>query len=426
MLTADLLRVRDDGDSIEPRYIKIEGKAGPRYQARAEQMIALFSSHIGQRRAVLDEAIGDLIGDGTDFNLSRGFKKLLEDRSTFEVGSVASPIDVREVVFGLSATHHPIVASTDTLHTHTREDILDMAAVELQRRLEEAKGEPLAAPVTRADVEEALYGDLNENQRLTSFKELEGIELLHRYNLALAQAVLYRARELRISLQAGAQASQYRQLFNYLKFYQLMHRVRRSPAGAWKLTLDGPISLLKSTNKYGLKMAMFLPALLLCEGWAMEADLVWGPSREARTFILDDGCGLKSHYKAKGAYVTEEQAHFEKRWKAMKTPWKISRGAELLDLGGHDVLVPDVVFTHKEDGRKAMMEIVGYWRRGWLKTKAQNVQRHGPKNLMLAVSDRLQTDRDKPQWDELPVALMPFKGVILPKKVLAIVEEIAT
>lgn len=421
MLTADLLRVRDDKKTISPRYLKINGKAGPRFQKRAAAMIEAFETHIGQRRAVVDDVINDIIGDGTDFNLSRGLKKLLEDRSEFETTGAADPQRVRAIVFGLSAENHPIVAATDTLHTHTRDDILDEAARRLQAELEEAQGQPLTSALTREDIEEALYGDLKEQQRLTSFKPLAPDALLHRYNLALAQAVLYRARELRVRLK-NDHPGRYRQLFRTLKFYQLMHRVARQSDGTWTLTIDGPLSLLKSTSKYGVQMAMFLPALLLCDGWSLEADLAWGPSRQRRTFLLDDSCELVSHYKAQGVYITEEQRHFERSFEALGSPWALSRDTELIDLGGRDVLVPDLVFKHRDDGRTALMEIVGFWRRGWLKSKAELLASHGPENLILVVSDRLQTDKGK-DWQDLPVALLPFKGVILPKKALALIEN---
>jgi predicted nuclease of restriction endonuclease-like RecB superfamily len=45
MLTTDLLRVRDDGKLIAPRYLKLEGKRLEGYLERAEALIALFHRH---------------------------------------------------------------------------------------------------------------------------------------------------------------------------------------------------------------------------------------------------------------------------------------------------------------------------------------------------------------------------------------------
>ena len=420
MLTADLLRVRDNGKVIAPRYLKLNGKAAPKLLARAEAMVGVFSLHEGARRTAIDEAISDLIGDGTDFNLVRGLKKLLEDRCEFSTVSVAPPTQVRERLFEIAAAHHPIVEDPNALHTHTRDEVLQKTAAAIEAELPPQEGRPRVTP---SDVEEAIYADLNENQRLVSFKDIAPLALLERYNLALAQAVLYRARQLRITLTGGT-VGQRRQLFRTLKFHRLMHRIEKGVGRQWVLTIDGPISLLKSTNKYGLQMAIFLPALLLAEGWRLEADLAWGKTREPRVFELDDACGLVSHYKARGNYVTDEQKHFEAGFKALGSPWTLSRRTSMHDLGGRDVLIPDLVFKHREDGRVAMLDIVGFWRRGWLKSKAEALEKHGPSNLIIAVSDRLLTEKGG-ATDDLPITLLPFKGVILPKKVLALVEDVA-
>ena len=51
--------------------------------------------------------------------------------------------------------------------------------------------------------------------------------------------------------------------------------------------IDGPLSLFSATNKYGLQMALFLPTLLLCRDFRLDAELRWGPKREPRVFHLD-------------------------------------------------------------------------------------------------------------------------------------------
>ena len=51
--------------------------------------------------------------------------------------------------------------------------------------------------------------------------------------------------------------------------------------------IDGPLSLFSATNKYGLQMALFLPALLLCRDFRLDAELRWGPKREPRSFHLE-------------------------------------------------------------------------------------------------------------------------------------------
>lgn len=406
MLTADLVRVRDDGKTLLPRYLKLDGKGRARMVTRAEDLIELFSTHEGQRKSALDEAIADLVGDGTDHMLTKGLTKLLTDRTEFETVSPVTPGEIRAVVFRHAAEHHPLVEGGDKVHK-SRAEVIELAAEELGVEIQV--------------IEDNLYGDLAANQRLTRFRPLTPDGLLDRYNAALAQAVLLRATELRVHV-AGNSPAKHRQLFRYLKFHRLMHRVARTGSGH-ELTIDGPASLLASTSRYGLQMAIFLPALLLCEDWDLEADVLWGPERNKRSFHLSSDAGLRSHYKERGVYITEEQAAFERSFKKLKTGWKCTRRARVIDLGGRDVLVPDLSFKH-EDGRKALLEIVGYWRRGWLKTKADLLAAHGPPNLVLAVSERLCGDKQKAALDDLPVPVVPWKGVILAKKILAAIDEV--
>ena len=41
--------------------------------------------------------------------------------------------------------------------------------------------------------------------------------------------------------------------------------------------IDGPLSLFSATTKYGLQVALFLPALLHCADFRLDAELRWGP-----------------------------------------------------------------------------------------------------------------------------------------------------
>jgi len=103
--------------------------------------------------------------------------------------------------------------------------------------------------------------------------------LLEGYNLALAQACLLKAREVRIEL-VGVDAKRVRALIRELKFRRILFVAERLDEG-FKLTLDGPLSLFKQTSRYGLQLALFLPALTRSEHWSLAADLSWtsGPSK---------------------------------------------------------------------------------------------------------------------------------------------------
>ena len=92
----------------------------------------------------------------------------------------------------------------------------------------------------------------------------------------------------------------------------------------------------------------------------------------------------------------------------------------VLDLAGEAVICP--VYTLRQGGRTAYLEILGFWRKDWLKRHAQRVHEHGPGNLVLAVSERLAADKGALSG----LDVIPFKEILNAKAVLEAVERLAT
>ncbi len=406
MLTSDLLRARVVKGEVRPVYLDVDD---PAHHVLASVLIGLFAAHIGRTRGDLDDALAEHVGEGTDYLLHRGIAKLLTDRATFEVNAPCDPVVLRRRVFEISAEHHPVALQADP-HTIvvTRDAVLARAASELG--------------LTPEAAEAALYADLEREHVLRAFDPLAPDALLHRYNLALAQAVLLRASRLTLTIASGDPA-RYRQLFRFIKFYRLMHSVAGNRRDGYTLTLDGPLSLFQLSGKYGVQMASFLPALLLCDGWALHAELVWSKQRRAASFRLDPSRGLRSHYPDRGVYVTDEERFFVERFEAATTPWTLERRPEIVDLDGRGVLIPDFVIRHRDDGREALLEIVGFWRKGYLEARTELLREHGPRNLILAVSTRLRGSEEA--LGELPGEVLFFRDIVPVKDVLERVERIA-
>ena len=118
-----------------------------------------------------------------------------------------------------------------------------------------------------------------------------------------------------------------------------------------EILIDGPQSLLNHSSRYGLQFAMFLPILPHYSGeWSLEADLLWGKKRKfKKRMILNDGTGLKSHYKLKGLWRSNAEEWFEKRFKEKDRGWVLSE-PEVLDLGEQQVLIPNFKLTQVDDG----------------------------------------------------------------------------
>lgn len=395
MLTTDLVRVRVSKGTLRPQYIDPER---PGLLERAEALCALFEGHEGGTRGALDEAVADIVGDAADFAVTRGMAKLLDDRSEWDTVSPVDPVDLRRHVFEAAMAHHPVGLQPSAAHPVCRADVIAEVA--------EGLG------VTPDEVEQALYSDLKAEQRMVRHRRLAPDALLDRYNVALAQGVLIRAHELRIDV-AVDRPSKLRGLFRALKFHQLMHRTERVSSSRWRVTIDGPASLFEQSQRYGVAMARFLPHVLLMPEFSVEADVDWHGDGHKRPFRLDASDGLRSHLQPRGTWISDEEKAIYDRVNRSKNAWRARRDAVVVDLDGRDVLVPDFVVRCEETGRRALVEIVGFWRRGWLERRAELLAGHGPPNLVLCVSRRLATEKGPldERFDALDFAkVIPLKA----------------
>ena len=398
MLTTDLVRVRLKGSAVEPRYVSVSN-GDLRKETRG--LIELHQAHEGQSIGALEEALAQHIGDSPRFLVQRGLSKLLMDKATVVVNATIDPVRVREVVFRLAAEQGPVAPGHVDRHS-----ILAAAGDELG--------------VSAEEVEDSLYADLRAHEQLQAIEAIEVTPLLHRYNMATAQAVLLRANQVRIELE-GLKAKELRFLFRSLKFHRLMHRVTRKKDKV-VLELDGPLSLFNMTTRYGLGLALFLPSLCLFENWTLEAQLTWGKERRAMTFHLDSEQDLRSEAKEKGTWEGKEEQHFRASFKKLNSPWKLRRATEILTLSNNEVLIPDYELIH-EDGRKALVDIIWFWRSKSIEKKLEQRLKEAPGHLITALATRMKADRGKTVIPDDSV--YGFKGVINPKKLLEFAERLA-
>ena len=370
MLTGDLLRVRFRKGQIRLPYIDEESQD---HLGVAGTLIRVFESHVSGSRQELDEELADITGAGTDFLFHRGLSKLLKDRCTFASASPVDPVELRSRIFKSAAVSY---RDTDQVRID-RETVLAEAAK--------------SAGIEAKEIDHAFYADLKEAERLESFNPCTPEWLLARYNVALAQAVLFRATGLDLYVE-GETPARYRELFRKLKFFRLLHGIQQTGPGKYHIHIDGPMALFKSSQRYGLQIAQFLPAVLHCENWRISASVTWGARRREGEFRLNPETGLKPIGPSTGQWVPEEVAWLEERFGRLNTVWGMAAGSEIIDLGGRGVLVPDYVFTHPATGTKVYLDFLGYWRTGAVRTRLDLLRHHGPPNMILAISDDLAVD----------------------------------
>lgn len=406
MLTADLIRTWKKGPYIGPKYIEVGSEE---YLRIANELIEIFSQHRGRRRDELRTSLRAHIADSPDYLIHRGLAKLLLDRTEFQVvkGSGVEPRVLRERIFSLSSENAPVVLTPDMIHPVTKKDILETVASELNT----------VPGVLLSD----MYSDLPQNHILSTFDPPAPEWLLGRYNVALAQGVLYHCVRMRVIAYRNIPV-RYKQLFKFIKFYGLMHSITGDLDSGYEIILDGPLSMFRLSRKYGIHMANFLPALLLCTRWKMEAEILTGQD-EKRYFVLSStDHKLDSHYRDATDYDSLLEESFADRFEKIESDWAIERETEIVNLKD-TVFIPDFAFRNKVDGRVGLFEIVGFWRSDYLKRKLSKLKRAGLENLIVAVSENLNASRE--DFEEVPGSVFFFKTSIDPKEVIRRLEEVA-
>jgi predicted nuclease of restriction endonuclease-like RecB superfamily len=397
MLTSDLAQSFRRGNRVRPLYIPPDD---PDYLQDATHLIKLFNEHEGRARHELDQALEGYVGIGTDYKILRGFIKLLTDRCNFETASAKDPLEIRRALFLKACASHPV-----TQNENTRVEVIEEAARELD-----------CAPVV---VTQGLYADLPENQKLTEFEQLNSAELLNLYNLAQAQALLYRCTQMRLSVETQNPES-YRELFAAIKAYRLIHTIKGSSSAGYEVRLDGPVSIFHHSHKYGIQMAVFLPALLLCKGWRMQAQIAQqssGGSPNVAFFELDHTQKqLHSHYLSTALSENHISEKLAASWGRVETSWELEPSREVIDLG-ESAFIPDYVLRH-EDGHQFYLEILGFWTPRHLKARLEEFEHAGVRNFILAAWDELRGSRD-------PLTRVPPHTIIFKRSLDAVAVELA-
>lgn len=358
------------GARIFPRYLQTDD---PRHLQTAADLALIVEQHAGRRRAELEQALDEYIGVGTDYKILRGLIKLLTDRCEFSTTTEKDPAEIRRALFNKASAHHPVLTES------AREQIIAEAAVELE--------------CSPDDVMTGLYADLADNQKLIAFEKMSAEELLDRYNLAQAQALLYRCSEMRLWIEPQS-PSVTRRLFAEIKAFRLIHAITGDAERGYEVRLSGPVSIFHRSQKYGVQMAVFLPALLLYPGWRMRAEI--GTKTGEAFFDLDsEQDGLRSHYVAEDVQTQNPQlAKLLEDFNKLEGEWSAQPNQEVIDLG-EIAFVPDLVFT-REGGEPIYLEMLGYWTPRSLNERLKEFARAGFENYIIAASEEMRCSRDAP------------------------------
>jgi predicted nuclease of restriction endonuclease-like RecB superfamily len=367
LLTSNLLRTKISRGKIRPAYVALDADS----LALTERITDAYRRGIGKRKEELLERLKEIEDAGYDFKLVRGLSTLLERRSTFEAESEGGlgPIEARKAVFRDASRAR---ASSP----EEKKAVLQRVSGELGVSLEA--------------LERTLFSDIDDELILRDFKPFTNPDtLLKYYNLSLAQTLLFKS--LRVEFTASGN---WKNIFRNIKWLGLIYSVEREDAkeGQFRVSLDGPLSLFKMTERYGTSIAKLLPQITTADSWSIKAEILArsrgekvyefeADSRELEGLMADarwdgyyyddeeskkGGAGQKAH-AGPFLYDSSTEEKFSRSFLSYGTGWTLKREPEPLVAGTH-VLIPD--FSFEKDGvKKVYLEVVGFWTPQYLERK---------------------------------------------------------
>lgn len=231
-----------------------------------------------------------------------------------------------------------------------------------------------------AEVEATLFADRPAARVLVRAPRVTPEELLDRYNLDLARGVLLGAERARLTARGG-----WRRIFRAVKLARLMYTV--TPRGrGYTVELTGPAAAyVARPERYGVRLARVVPALVAAPGWQLDAD-VWHGGKRLRYRL--DGRAPFARRARRAAFDSRWERALSrdfqaKRGTAERAGWTLERETTPLAAGG-ELFLPDFTLRH-QDGRRALVEIVGFWTPEYLEAKLAKAEAAGLGSLILVV-----------------------------------------
>jgi predicted nuclease of restriction endonuclease-like RecB superfamily len=375
----------------------------PRARELAASTIALVRAHVGLPRGALLDAWAEVAVAPSEMRLARALFKLALDTCEFDEGAAVDPVELRREIFTRSASLR-------------RTCLGEFARTDLLQEIARSRGMEVDA------IEEALYADLPTAHLLRKADLPSPEGLLSTYELAQHQAVLLRAVHLHARVFC-ASAAGYRALFRKLKFHRLLYTIEKLDRDTgYAIDVDGPFSLFEQTTKYGLKLALALPAILACDAWDVTADLRWGKDRRALRTHLRGGTAAPDGVP--DADLPDEVAALLSDLGRQESPWQAATAGAILDLPGIGVCVPDLEFVHRETGQRVYLEVLGFWSRAAVWKRVEMVEAGLPHPIVFAVGKHLRVSEEV-LGDDTPAALYVYARTMHARAVLERVEAVA-
>ncbi len=348
------------GNAVVPRFLAEHDHPWLR------SLLDEYEHFVGRPRRELDARLREPLPRDGPAGKKRLAIQVLARQAHGERNAVVSPRQARRLVF------------TEAARTR------DGAAVVLTR---------VAASlgVTGEQLSRSLFADL-PGERLVAGLEIPPSpgELALRANLALTQALLFRATAVMIEAEGNARA-----LVRHAKLRGLICVIAGAPSGRdTVLEVSGPLALFRHTLLYGRALGDLVPLLAWCRRFRLRAACLLEGRRLDLELRTGDPLFPANEPRRYDSQLEERFARdfrrFAPDWDALREPEPVAAGSALV--------FPDFALQHRHDpSRRWLLEIVGFWTPEYLARKLALYRAAGVGNLILCLDqERACAEEDLP------------------------------
>jgi predicted nuclease of restriction endonuclease-like RecB superfamily len=255
--------------------------------------------------------------------------------------------------------------------------------------------------ITPEHLEKIIWLDRDDNLILDFFNKLTPEQLLELYNLSILQTMFFNCVNFEFSIQGG---KEWKRILRKIKGFGLMYDLKYNYYGNsllysdddidYKNTLeqnaelndlicsiDGPLSIFRLTNKYGVLMAKLIPEIIYSNKWNIKAWILknntvqrklyeFNLSSNDKSFVndlRDKNIFTSSNSNVSYNFDSKVEEKFFIQFNQLRTGWELIREPDPLILPKGNAFIVDFMFQRY--GKQIYFEIVGYWTPDYLKRK---------------------------------------------------------
>jgi predicted nuclease of restriction endonuclease-like RecB superfamily len=458
MLPLELLRTKitNKGQRITPLFCL----ASVDNLSIAQKLITEFefSNNKKETKGDLQKRLFLYENSYNDFKLIRGLIALLERRCLFKVNQsfssgyknrlfstqLPSSFSLRKMLFevssrdGLSVDH----AKRDKIFQHVASKL----------------------SIDTNYLEKLMWLDQEDCLILESFSSIKPKHLLGIYNLSILQTLLFNSVNFEFTVEGG---TNWKQVLRTIKRFGLMYNLQKTQKNSDSkfrkkiqsdqteqnvidgddfnsyfnesiiCSIDGPLSIFKLTNKYGILIAKVIPKIISAPTWNIKASIIKNSlsGRKLYDFDLSSDSDVYLFNSINDRFYNDYpsqdsnsdnldfdsfvEAKFATQFEKFRTGWKLVREPDPLILPDGRAFIADFLFERY--GKKIYFEIVGFWTAQYLKRKFKKIYEisklsDNKNDLLVAINEHSFVSESGEIKNLLSASILDYDKIIVYKK----------